>query len=151
MHGARDPRGAHGVRVCVRVCVCMSVRVCVWRRKTCKLNADHCIMPMLLESHGSKVRKIAVLFYFSRRCCHPCEMQLSVPRLLAWGCEIYDSHWVFDKKQRLKLWYGKKSRQELGSRNNNLYFGGCRNSNNQKWPVRQLTMYDMTVNDMGCN
>jgi len=50
-----------------------------------------------------------------------------------------DSHWMFDKYQRLKLWYGRK-RADKDSRcwdhhtgNNNLYFHRCHNGNNQKW------------------
>jgi len=54
-----------------------------------------------------------------------------------WGHSqmIYDSHWLFDKAQRIKLWYGRHRNRcwdhHMG--NNNLFFGGCHNGNNQKW------------------
>jgi len=72
-----------------------------------------------------------------------------------WGGSqmVYDSHWLFDKKQRMKLWYGRHRGRcwdhHMG--NNNLYFGGCHNGNNQKWYFgSRNTMHNKWRNRHNC-
>jgi len=72
-----------------------------------------------------------------------------------WGGSqmIYDSHWLFDKKQRMKLWYGRHKGRcwDHHMINNNLYLGGCHNGKNQKWYFgSRNTMHNKWKNRNNC-